>query len=136
MRALAMGLLLVLYACAPAGDGADAADIVLMGSPEGLPANAPSRFSFGSDAPARKTIGNYWQHSTTLFDYIRRAMPQMTPGLLNSDQTYAVIAYLLYLNEIVPDDAVMNAQTLPAVAMPARDRFVIDDRAGGIGPVR
>ena len=86
--------------------------------------------------PAVKTIGNYWQYSTTLYDFIRRAMPQMTPGLLSSDQTYAVIAYLLYLNEIVPEDAVMDARTLPAVEMPARDRFVLDDRQGGPGPIR
>jgi cytochrome c len=81
-------------------------------------------------------VGNYWQYSTTLFDFIRRAMPQLTPGLLTSDQTYAVVAYVLYLNDIVPEDAVMNAATLPAVEMPARDRFVVDDREGGIGPIR
>lgn len=86
--------------------------------------------------PALRTVGNYWQYSTTLFDFIRRGMPQLTPGLLTSDQTYAVIAYLLYLNDIVPQDAVMNAQTLPEVQMPARDRFVLDDRQGGGGPVR
>lgn len=86
--------------------------------------------------PAVKTIGNYWQYSTTLYDFIHRAMPQMTPGLLSSDQTYAVIAYILYLNEIVPEEAVMDARTLPAVEMPARDRFVLDDRQGGPGPIR
>ena len=54
-----------------------------------------------------------------------------TPGILTADETYAVIAYLLNLNGIVPDDAVMNSETLPAVVMPARDRFVLDDRRGG-----
>lgn len=88
------------------------------------------------DVPAQRTVGNYWQYSTTLFDYIRRAMPQSTPGLLSYDQEYAVIAYILYMNEIVAEDAVMNAETLPAVVMPARDKFVLDDRAGGAGPVR
>lgn len=88
------------------------------------------------DYPSTRTVGNYWPHATTLFDYIRRAMPQLTPGLLTADQTYAVIAYLLYLNEIVPENAVMNAETLPRVEMPARDRFVVDDREGGPGPVR
>jgi cytochrome c len=86
--------------------------------------------------PTTRTIGNYWPYATTLYDYIRKAMPQATPGILTHDQVYAVIAYLLYLNEIVPEDAVMNAETLPAVVMPARDRFVVDDRAGGAGPVR
>ena len=54
-----------------------------------------------------------------------------TPGVLTPNETYAVIAYLLNLNGIVPADAVMNAETLPAVQMPARDRFVVDDRRGG-----
>jgi cytochrome c len=58
-------------------------------------------------------------------------MPQTAPGSLNADQTYAVIAYLLHLNELVPEDAVMDAVSLPAVEMPARDRFVRDDRRGG-----
>ena len=88
------------------------------------------------DTPTTRTVGNYWPYATTLFDYIKRAMPQLTPGLLTANQTYAVIAYLLFLNEIVPEDAVMNAETLPEVSMPARDRFVVDDRQGGTGPIR
>jgi mono/diheme cytochrome c family protein len=87
-------------------------------------------------APTSQAIGNYWPYATTLFDYIRKAMPQTTPGILAPDQVYAVIAYLLWMNEIVADDAVMDAETLPAVVMPARDRFVPDDRIGGSGPVR
>lgn len=81
--------------------------------------------------PVSSTVGNYWPYATTLYDYIRRAMPQLTPGILTSDQTYAVIAYVLNLNGIVPSDAVMNATTLPIVEMPARDRFVVDNRRGG-----
>lgn len=81
--------------------------------------------------PRGRAIGNYWPFATTLFDYISKAMPQATPGTLTSDETYAVISYLLFLNEIVADSAVMNAQTLPAVVMPSRDRFVPDDRTGG-----
>jgi S-disulfanyl-L-cysteine oxidoreductase SoxD len=80
------------------------------------------------DFPITRTIGNYWPYATTLFDYIRRAMPMEAPGSLSADDTYAVIAWLLHRNEIVPADAVMNAATLPAVEMPARDRFVPDDR--------
>jgi mono/diheme cytochrome c family protein len=86
--------------------------------------------------PTSRAIGNYWPYATTLYDYIRRAMPQLTPGILTNDQIYAVIAYLLYLNELVPEDVVMDAETLPEVVMPARDRFVVDDRTGGTGPVR
>ncbi len=88
------------------------------------------------DVPDTRTIGNYWPYATTLYDYIRKAMPQLTPGILTHDQVYAVIAYLLWMNEIVPEDAVMDAETLPEVQMPARDRFVVDDREGGTGPVR
>lgn len=81
--------------------------------------------------PVNRAIGNYWPYATTLYDYIVRAMPQLTPGSLSADETYAVIAYLLHRNGIIDADAVMNAQTLPRVRMPARDRFVVDDRTGG-----
>lgn len=81
--------------------------------------------------PGSSTVGGYWPYATTLYDYIVRAMPQLTPGVLTADQTYAVIAYILNRNGIVPADAVMSAETLPAVRMPARDRFVMDDRQPG-----
>ncbi len=81
--------------------------------------------------PTGRAVGNYWPHATTLYDYIRKAMPQATPGILTDDQNYAVIAYILNLNGILADDAVMNAESLAAVEMPARDRFVVDDRVGG-----
>jgi cytochrome c len=81
--------------------------------------------------PPGRAIGNYWPYATTLFDYIRKAMPQATPGVLTPDETYSVIAYILNLNGLVPEDATMNAETLPVVVMPARDRFVADDRRGG-----
>jgi cytochrome c len=81
--------------------------------------------------PNPKTVGSYWPYATTLYDYTVRAMPQDRPGSLTADETYAVIAYILNLNEIVPADAVMNATTLPAVVMPAKDKFVVDNRTGG-----
>ena len=81
--------------------------------------------------PGSATVGVYWPYATTLYDYIVRAMPQLTPGILTPDQTYAVIAYILHRNGIVPADAVMGPTTLPAVRMPARERFVPDDRRGG-----
>ncbi len=88
-------------------------------------------FPFANDPSVRLTIGNYWPYATTLFDYTLRAMPFDFPGSLTANETYAVSAYLLYLNEIIAEDAVLNAETLPRVAMPARDRFVRDDRRGG-----
>jgi cytochrome c len=88
-------------------------------------------FPFGTDPGLVKTVGNYWSHSTTLYDYVRRAMPLTEPGTLRPDEVYALVAYLLAENEIIGRDAVMYARTLPAVRMPARDRFVPDDRRGG-----
>lgn len=86
-------------------------------------------FDFAADPSIPRTIGNYWSHATTLYDYIRRAMPLFTPGSLTSDETYAVTAYLLAANRIIPDSAVLDAAALRAVQMPARDRFVPDDRS-------
>jgi cytochrome c len=86
--------------------------------------------------PSTRTVGNYWPYATTLFDFTRKAMPQLTPGILSNDEVYAVVAYILHLNGIVPEDAVMDARTLPAVVMPARDKFVVDDRTGGPGVIR
>jgi mono/diheme cytochrome c family protein len=86
--------------------------------------------AFARDPQARRTIGNYWPYATTLFDYIRRAMPPNAPGSLTADEIYGVVAYLLMLNEIIPRDAVMDATSLPKVMMPARDRFVPDPRGG------
>ncbi len=88
-------------------------------------------FPFGETRGIRRTVGNYWPYATTLFDYVKRAMPMTFPGSLTDDEIYAVAAYILFLNEIIPEDAVMNAETLPAVVMPARDRFVLDNRVGG-----
>ena len=81
--------------------------------------------------PVDAAVGNYWPYATTLYDYIVRAMPMDAPGTLSANDTYAVIAWILNKNELVPDNAVMNATTLPQVQMPARDRFVPDDRTGG-----
>jgi len=88
------------------------------------------------DYPGTRAIGGYWPYATTLFDYVRRAMPQMAPGSLTSDETYAVIAWILHRNELIAEDAVMNAASLAAVVMPARDRFVPDDRLQGGTQIR
>jgi mono/diheme cytochrome c family protein len=88
-------------------------------------------FAFAKDARLVKTIGNYWPYATTLFDYTARSMPFLQPGTLSANEVYGVVAYLLSLNKIVPDTAVMDKTTLPKVVMPARDRFVIDNRTGG-----
>ena len=88
-------------------------------------------FPFGRDLKYVHTIGNYWPYATTVYDYVHRAMPLTAPGSLRADEVYALVDYLLVENEVVPKTAVMDARTLPAVRMPARDRFVRDDRRGG-----
>lgn len=75
-----------------------------------------------SKAPV-KTIGSYWPYATTLFDYLRRAMPYHAPGSLTADELYGVTAYLLAENGIFDRDQVLDAQSLPAVEMPNRDGF-------------
>ena len=75
-----------------------------------------------------KTVGSYWPHATTLFDYINRAMPFDNPGLLTYDQVYAVSALVLHWNGIIGEHEVMDASTLAKVKMPNRDGFVSDAR--------
>ena len=88
-------------------------------------------FSFAREPGTVKTIGNYWPYATTVFDYINRAMPFTAPGSLQADEVYALVAYLLFLNDIVPSNTVLSEQSLPLINMPARHRFVLDDRRGG-----
>ena len=73
---------------------------------------------------AVRTVGSYWPYATTLFDYVRRAMPVNAPMSLTNDEVYAATAYVLSVNGIIGADAVMNAQTLPQVVMPNRGGFI------------
>lgn len=70
-----------------------------------------------------KTVGSFWPYATTLFDYVRRAMPFSQPQSLSNDEVYALAAYILSLNGIIDDKEVMNAKTLPRVKMPNRVNF-------------
>ena len=88
-------------------------------------------FPFGRHLKYVRTVGNYWPYATTLYDYVYRAMPPTAPGSLAPDEIYGVVAWVLAQNRIIPADAVMDAGSLPRVRMPARDRFVDDDRTGG-----
>ena len=80
--------------------------------------------SLTGDQTPVKTVGSFWPFATTLFDYVRRAMPFNAPRLLRDDEVYAVCAYILELNGIIAENAVMNAQTLAKVQMPNRDGFI------------
>jgi len=83
------------------------------------------------DTTKAKTIGNYWPYATTVFDYIRRAMPYNAPGSLSAEEVYGLTAYLLQANRIIDSNTLINAVSLPKVVMPAMKFFVPDDRRGG-----
>jgi cytochrome c len=85
------------------------------------------RGSLTSQTPV-KTVESYWPYATTLFDYVKRAMPFNAPGSLTDDQVYAVAAYILNQANILGPDAVMDAKSLPAVGMPNREAFIPDRR--------
>ena len=72
-----------------------------------------------------KTISNFWPYATTLFDFIRRAMPWQQPRTLSNDEVYALTAYILALNKLIGESDAMNAETLPTVKMPNRDGFIV-----------
>lgn len=73
------------------------------------------------------TVGSFWPYATTLFDYVRRAMPFPAPQSLTADEVYAVTAYVLFMNKIVQEDAVLDAKSLPQVKMPNRQGFTSND---------
>jgi cytochrome c len=78
--------------------------------------------------PRVLTPGSMYPYAPILFDYIRRAMPMDSPQSLSVNEVYAVSAYLLHLNGLIPADAVMDASAMPRVMMPNRDGFIVDDR--------
>jgi len=79
--------------------------------------------TIASEKPV-KTPVSYWPSATTIFDYVRRAMPLQSPQSMTDDEVYAVTAYILSIDKIVPEDAVLDAKSLPQVKMPNRDGFV------------
>jgi cytochrome c len=94
----------------PQGRGGSAED--LAGAEEPLTARTPD-----------KTIGSYWPHATTVFDFVRRAKPMDAPGSFTADEVYALTAFLLFANGLVGETDPIDAATLPRVRMPNRDRF-------------
>jgi len=82
--------------------------------------------SLDTDEPI-KTVGSYWPYATTVFDYIRRAMPASGPQTLTVDEYYGLTAWVLWANGIIPDDAVIDQDTLPQVVMPNREGFTSPD---------
>ncbi|WP_457105208.1 c-type cytochrome [Methylobacterium sp. P5_C11] len=85
------------------------------------------RGSLASDNPI-KTTESYWPYATTLFDYVKRAMPFNAPGSLTDDQVYAVVAYILSEGHVITPDENLDATSLPKVQMPNRGGFIPDPR--------
>jgi mono/diheme cytochrome c family protein len=83
------------------------------------------------DTGRAKTVGNYWPYATTLFDYIRRAMPYNQPGSLTNEEVYALCAWILHQNQLIAEDFRLDQQSLPTIEMPAKKFYVPDDRTGG-----
>jgi mono/diheme cytochrome c family protein len=83
------------------------------------------RGSLRSDRPI-KTVESYWPYATTIFDYVKRAMPQDAPGSLTNDQVYSVVAVILYTGKIVGEAIVLDATTLPRIVMPNHEGFMTD----------
>ena len=75
-----------------------------------------------------KTVESYWPYATTLYDYVKRAMPFSAPGSLSDDEVYAVVAYILSEAKIIKSTETMDAKTLPKVVMPNEDGFIADSR--------
>jgi hypothetical protein len=82
--------------------------------------------TLATDQPV-KTVGSFWPYATTVYDYIHRAMPADNPQSLTPDEVYALTANILYLNDIVPEDTVLDAQSLPQVVMPNHAGFTSPD---------
>ena len=105
------------------------ADRLVGYTPETTPPFGPRYEEWRGDGPdVPYSVGNYWPYATTLFDYIRRAMPSNAPGTLEADQVYGLVAWILAENGLIGADEAMNATTLAAVEMPARDIFVPQER--------
>ena len=85
------------------------------------------RGSLATKTPV-KTVESYWPYATTLFDYVKRAMPFSSPGTLKDDEIYAVVAYILSEAKIIKPTDTMDATTLPKVTMPNRGGFIPDAR--------
>lgn len=77
-----------------------------------------------SEGTPLRTVGSYWPYASTVFDFVRRAMPATAPKSLSDEEVYQVVAYVLYMNGIVGENQVLNAETLPTIVMPNADGFI------------
>ena len=77
-----------------------------------------------SEGPPLRTVGSYWPYASTVFDFIRRAMPATAPKSLSDEQVYQVTAYVLFMNDIIDEETELNADSLPRIIMPNADGFI------------
>lgn len=91
------------------------------------PVLAGGQGTLKSERP-EKTIGSFWPDVSTVFDYVHRAMPFGAAQTLQPDEVYGIVAYLLYLNDVVPDDYVLSKESFPSVVLPNQANFYDDDR--------
>ena len=77
-----------------------------------------------SEGPPLRTVGSYWPYASTLFDFIRRAMPATAPKSLTNEQVYQVTAYVLFMNEIIEEDTQINGDTIREIEMPNAKGFI------------
>ena len=82
-----------------------------------------------------KTTGSYWPYASTLYDYVYRAMPFGEAQSLSYDETYQIVAFLLYMNDIIEDDFDLSHENLGAIVMPNRDGFLMPDPRPDAQPV-
>ena len=107
-------------ACHGANGEGGTADVLVGAEPKNSAPFGPEYERWrGAHPDVPFTIGNYWPYATTVFDYVRRAMPASAPGSLTADETYALVAWLLAKNEIIAESDMMSRETLPRVRMPA-----------------
>ena len=76
-----------------------------------------------------KTVGSYWPYLSTVIDYVKRSMPFGAAGTLTDDEVYALVAYILFSNDLIEDDFVLSNETFRDVKMPNADGFIVDDRS-------
>jgi S-disulfanyl-L-cysteine oxidoreductase SoxD len=110
--------------CSPC-HGADLKGGYVPGQAPGAPkvALVGGKETIGSANPVR-TVGSYWPFATTVWDYVNRAMPRFSEGTLKPDEVYAVVAFILYKNDIIKETDVLDAKSLPKVQMPNRNNFL------------
>ncbi len=98
----------------------------------GAPALRGGRGSLTSNHP-KKTVESYWPYASTLFDYIKRAMPFNAPGSMSNNEVYAVTAYILAEGKIIDRKTVIDAKAIAKIKMPNRNGFIADPRPEKFG---